>query len=43
MESFANPFFYFVSLSWRFFGVAMILYITVYFLSCWKDFLQLHR
>lgn len=42
MESFVSPFSYFVFLSWSFFMLALIVYLTVFFLAGWKDFFKFH-
>ena len=41
MASFTSPFLYFVSLEWPFFILALITYLTVFYLSGWKDFMNM--
>lgn len=38
MISYSSPFSYFVEIEWRCFVFALFIYLTVYFLSGWKDF-----
>lgn len=42
MESFSTPFGYFVFLSFSGFSLAMITYLTTFYLSAWKDFFKFH-
>lgn len=40
VESFSSPFLYFVFLQWSFFIMALLVYITVFYLTHWKQFYQ---
>lgn len=41
--TFSTPFAYFVFLHWSFFVFAMITYITVFYLTHWKEYFDLGR